>query len=413
MLIKIATKKYLIIAPLFYSIGDASEQINYGIARAKILGARLIIIKPYRFTQILSYKICNKALFEKINFCKYDFYDYFASLSLNFLYNLLFFIKRLLKKTIFKKFKFKKNEEWNFLYSGLRELWPYHVDNINQIIDDPIIRQIQIANNIELKISHSQFNTFLSDHQLDRSSKYVCLHVREPGFHGDYSRRTYRNADIDTCNLAITFLIENNIAVIRMGDALMKPLSIKHPLIIDYAISKYKSEEMDLALIKNCVFYIGMQAGIWDTALLFQKPVLTINQYEWFAGYPLKVIDRCIFKKIKINGKVLSNIERMKLPFHYTNNMVDFSDGIEIIDNNENEILAAVENYLNEFLDDFKSSNKYCDVNLKRFYDERSLTLIKELLEIRNTKEFPVPYFHFGRILIRNRSSIGYAYKEI
>ena len=413
MIVKFGNRKYLIITPSFYSIGDASEQINFAISRSRLLKSKLIIISPYSFTQILKYRICNKALLKKIILGEEDLVDISIKFVATLMINIYFFLRRSIKKIFFFKFIFIKNEEWNFLQIGFRSLWPYAIDSINQILSDPIIDEIHSENFISLTFPIKNFETFLNEHRLGNGHRYICLHVRESGYHGDYGKKVYRNADIDTYNLAIKFLIENGIAVIRMGDSTMKKLSISHPLLIDYARSSYKSEEMDLALIRNCIFYIGMETGIKDTALLFQKPVLSINQYEWFSGYPLKKIDRCIFKKFKINGKELSNIERMDLPFFFSNNMLDFGLEVEMINNTDEEILLAVKNFYTEFINEFKTISEWCDQELKKHYEQRSLILIKELVEQSKIKRPVVPYFHLGRILLRNRCSIGYAYKQL
>ena len=135
--------------------------------------------------------------------------------------------------------------------------------------------------------------------------KFVCLHVREGGFKNDQNRRPYRNADINNYNDAIKYLIKKGIYVVRLGDITMKKNDLQDPMYWEYCHSKIKSDLMDLYLIKNCEFYIGMQSGPQDVAMLFDKPTLTLNCYEWFYNYPLKYFDRSLIQNIKNKTEII------------------------------------------------------------------------------------------------------------
>ncbi|NUM42090.1 MAG: hypothetical protein HUU45_10735, partial [Leptospiraceae bacterium] len=63
--------KYLIVTPLFYSFGDACEQIYWALARANLLDKKLMIIPPFKFTQLLLYKISNNEVF-RLEFNYYE-----------------------------------------------------------------------------------------------------------------------------------------------------------------------------------------------------------------------------------------------------------------------------------------------------------------------------------------------------
>ena len=109
---------------------------------------------------------------------------------------------------------------------------------------------------------------------------FVCVHVRESGFRNDAGRREDRNATIGNYVKAFERITERGGWVIRMGDATMTKLPEMERVIL-YAFTKYKSDLMDLFLIKKCGFFIGCQSGILDIASLFQKPTLIINMYNW------------------------------------------------------------------------------------------------------------------------------------
>ena len=62
-IIQIFLNQYYFVTPLFYSFGNAAEEIYWASARARVLGRKLIILRPMKFTQILNYSICNTELF--------------------------------------------------------------------------------------------------------------------------------------------------------------------------------------------------------------------------------------------------------------------------------------------------------------------------------------------------------------
>ena len=81
-------KNYFIISPCFYSIGNAAEEIFWGLHKAKSINKTPVIIKPYKLTQALKYKICNEELFDldfkNNNVKKYEY------IIINFIFNLKF-----------------------------------------------------------------------------------------------------------------------------------------------------------------------------------------------------------------------------------------------------------------------------------------------------------------------------------
>ena len=60
---KYISNKYFFVTPLFYSYGNAAEELLWASARAKVLGRKLVVIAPARYTQILGFSICNSELF--------------------------------------------------------------------------------------------------------------------------------------------------------------------------------------------------------------------------------------------------------------------------------------------------------------------------------------------------------------
>jgi len=371
-------KKYLHVTPSFYSIGNAAEEILWAYKRSKIDDLQLNVIAPYSWTEFLSYRICNRELFCLI----FDFYKKHNILSSAYLalvrlvVNIVFVFKRGVSILSRKYINLALSEAWNFPEVGKKKYWPVYDDfskRITLIKNDKIVAKIHERFEVKLrnktKIICAQR---LAAFGLPENAKYVCLHVRDAGFHGDNARRSYRNADIDTYKKGIDYLVSKGLYVIRMGDSKMKKINFTCEKLIDYPFTSIKSEEMDLFLISNCEFYVGMQSGIYDVALLFDKPVLLLNMVDWFFAYPMKVYDRGLLKKVKMRGseEFLEMKDRFNLPFRYTDVRSKLSDEIEFYANNPDEILLAIKEYYKDYLMGFTSDRSLsCKSNSLMYMD--------------------------------------------
>jgi len=127
---------------------------------------------------------------------------------------------------------------------------------------------------------------------------FVSIHVREAGYKGDKkdSLDNYRNADINSYEKAIKYIIEKGGYVIRVGDPKMLPLRINDPKLIDYARSDVRSSRMDLFLFTQCKFFIGTASGPTATPLMFDIPTVGTNYapigHRLFSGKSLIIHKR-------------------------------------------------------------------------------------------------------------------------
>lgn len=407
------TDKYLILTPLFYSFGDAGEQIHWAHARANLLGKKLMKIPPMKFTQILSYSICNTELFKLDLGYSETIFDKILKFVLTIYINVKFFIVRSFALVLKFKFNIRLAEHYYFPQYGIPCLWPdlsNGTSSLENYFRDPVLQKIEtlpppkINADREL-VAKKEFEKFTGK----VPEKYVCLHVRDSGYFGDSGRRPYRNADINTYIPAIKLLIKNGFTVIRIGDASMRPCNFKNEKFIESCFFESKSEIFDLYLIQNCEFYIGMQSGPLDIAVLFKKPVLLLNMYEWINGYPRKKCDRGYLKKAVIPGigKINNFKQRASLPFNYTDQTREYtSDEISFIDNTSAEILYCVKEFLTDYESGFKRNPGRKLIENQKFYRKRSGILLKELCEnppFRNWFELP-------RLIFKNYSSSGFFY---
>jgi putative glycosyltransferase (TIGR04372 family) len=107
---------------------------------------------------------------------------------------------------------------------------------------------------------------------------YVCLHTRDAAHYLEYkgTGQTHRNAPLEACMDAIRFITSQGGWVIKLGG----PNSPKLPQLertVDYALSEYRSELMDIYLIRHARAFIGTTSGLTNVAVSFGIPSAIVN----------------------------------------------------------------------------------------------------------------------------------------
>jgi putative glycosyltransferase (TIGR04372 family) len=107
---------------------------------------------------------------------------------------------------------------------------------------------------------------------------YVCLHVRELGYHDQNVDlgNANRNSDLQNYLTAMEFVVSRGGRVIKMGSH-KAPHAAALPGLIDYAHSQFKSEAMDVALIRHARFFIGTTSGLANVAISLGIPTAQVN----------------------------------------------------------------------------------------------------------------------------------------
>ena len=285
---------YFVCTPLIYAIGTASDQIMTAAAYARRSKKKLIIIKTRKFQKLLNYKICNNPLFDSLIVNDQEPNNFFLYKIIDFLIQAEFVVRRAM--AIFLKHYFKLNigEDFRFAYLGSTGLYSENqLENFNKILPLSIKER-----NVDLKKNDKQVCSRLLNLNNFQDQKFVCLHVRDAGYHGDKLRRPYRNSDINNYIDLIELLISKNYLVFRIGDTTASKINYKNKKFIDYPFTELKSEIMDLYLLKKCEFYVGTPSGTLTTADLFNKPVFLTNLIDIFPTFPRKKYDRGMLKKI-------------------------------------------------------------------------------------------------------------------
>jgi len=114
-------------------------------------------------------------------------------------------------------------------------------------------------------------------------SKWVCIHARDSAYLrseyplSDYSYHDFRDTDIEDYEPAMLALANLGYYVIRMGKFVEKGISVRHPMIFDYASSEYRQDFLDIYLAARCSFFVSSGSGIDGVATIFRRPQLFVN----------------------------------------------------------------------------------------------------------------------------------------
>lgn len=198
---------------------------------------------------------------------------------------------------------------------------------------------------------------------------FVCLHVRESGYHADKNDPTqvWRDSDIERYDEAIEAIVQRGGWVIRMGDAGMKPMR-QRAHVIDYALSPLKSEWMDVVLCASCRFFIATNSGLGIVPATFGVPAVAVD-YMPLAN-ELYIKNGCFLPKLcwlPIENRYLSFDECMQAPMGYTHSGHSFA-GITLRQNTAEEIRELVVEMMDRL--DGKLPHDEAAVALQARFDE-------------------------------------------
>ena len=177
---------------------------------------------------------------------------------------------------------------------------------------------------------------------LPEGAWYVCLHVRESGFHKGWNSRypSMRDATIEDYRPAIDLIVRSGGWVIRMGDPTMKKLPpLAH--VVDYAHSSLKTPKADILLSLGCRFFLGTNSGIATIPAIYGVRCVFSN---WLpVGLPLWPSQDLMIPKLMYDekkGRELTLEEMFRSGLAFVQNWADLPEGIRLRDNTPEEIVA-------------------------------------------------------------------------
>ena len=352
------SRRFYFLTPHPYAIGNCSEEIYLGLIKAKEQNKRLFLIYLLDIPFIFRFNLTNKSIF-LIN-SKYIYNpNKIIIIILRILLTLLYIPVRSSSLLLYKLYNIRLDDSFSFPTIGRDDLFlpETSINNFqyNLISSDRWKEKYQYKFDISIQsLSKQQVLELVYQLGIPPNAWFVCLHVRESGFRNDKGRREHRNSNINSYIPAINHITSNGGWVVRMGDDSMSKLpNLKN--VIDYPHTSFKSELMDLVLIKLCYFFIGCQSGIFDVAKLFNKPVLLVNMINWTFGGPLHYQDRGILKHLysKNKKRYLSINEMYTSDWSVQNINSTVNSDYSFADNTEQEIFDAVNEYYKLLSDDF------------------------------------------------------------
>jgi putative glycosyltransferase (TIGR04372 family) len=177
-----------------------------------------------------------------------------------------------------------------------------------------------------------------------RGSFFVSLHVRD-GSTGRNGLRNGRNCDINSYVPAIKSITECGGYVFRMGDRTMKPLP-EMPQVIDYAISPYKSDWMDVFLWACSRFFVSTTSGPNMIPPTFGVPQLWTNAVS-FGSLP-QLANTLLIPKLwysQAKQRLLTFSEMLGCPAGWCERP-SLGDDLVLVDNSAEELEAGVREML-------------------------------------------------------------------
>jgi len=267
---------------------------------------------------------------------------------------------------VYREMRLQEDLEWGFLTNDERsalvqEFWELDFPDTGALFYAHAAAKIQNQWEAEqraplLQLTDAQkaaIPALLDQLGIPRSAWFVCLHVREPGFHARWNQiyRSARDADVGTYEEAITEITRRGGWVIRVGDASMAPLP---PMAqtVDYARSRFKSQLADILLCAGCRFFLGTNSGLSIIPGIYGVPCLLTNWVplglpNWF-GRDL-VVPKLI--RDETNDRFFTAAEIYDNSIGYTQNSEHLPAGVAFVDNTPGELREATVQMLEELED--------------------------------------------------------------
>lgn len=203
------------------------------------------------------------------------------------------------------------------------------------------------------KAEITECDLILNSYGIESNDQIICFHVRDPFFHsGENAEFGPRDSHISLFEPAMLYLANKGYKIVRVGRAVLFPVSVKHKNIFDYAISNVKSDTLDIYLMSRTLFTVGTLSGLESVSTMFRKTLCPINCVEWrgLDSYNSQQCPIFLPKKFfwKKNLKPLSIKEIVDTQsYEFLLNEQFEEAGIIYRDNDPNDIIDAIEETLN------------------------------------------------------------------
>jgi putative glycosyltransferase (TIGR04372 family) len=174
---------------------------------------------------------------------------------------------------------------------------------------------------------------------------FVCLHMRDANYYGEVegTGQTHRNAAVQNYVSAIQYITHQGGYVIKLGGK-ASPILPKMERLFDYSQSKFKSDILDLHLIRQGRYFIGTTSGLTHVPLSFGVPCALVNCVTIDAQLWGKEVRFALKPILTRDGRMLTQRALTSTPWRWrvfsANVMMRY--GVKAIENTSDEILETV-----------------------------------------------------------------------
>jgi len=265
-----------------------------------------------------------------------------------------------------------------FLSWILKSMTMFRLASLNcskyeRVFNQPRLSFKIFANNLKLESliniplgDYRYLYNFLEKLGFKSNDWFVCIHAREAGFSPvDDQIQMHRNADINSYDRAIRYILRMGGWVIRLGDSSMKKILSCDEKVIDYAHSELKSEMLDVLLCKHAKFILGSSSGICTLGSLLGTPCAISNIMPvadaWFTRFDIYTTKKIFVIK---EQRVLTLFEMMTLPVCNFRFASEYDEaGYTYFENSSEEIYNLCAEMFDFINRRFIRSRKQLDVN--------------------------------------------------
>lgn len=337
---------FVFLTPCISVIGNCSEEILFGLIRARREHKKLVILFPYDLPWKFRFPVTNREVFDVASPHRLVLPApvlALARLALTALFGPLRALSLILGKILGPWANF--NGRFTHPTLGATTLWKPDEEPSEfrwEVAESyHWTEELQKPLTVGLKPEkRARAHAARLEMGVPEGAWFAGLHVREGGFYND--QYACRNATIANYLPLIREITSRGGWVVRLGDKSMTPLPPMER-VVDYPHTRFKSDLMDMYLLSECRFYVGMSSGILDTAFLFQRPMLITNMTNMTFVYPRRPEDRGIPKHVYSKSKMrfLSLREILDAPFE-AQHFHTLGEDFELFENTPEELREAV-----------------------------------------------------------------------
>ena len=388
-------KGYLLFCPKSHNFGGFHESLLWALKIKKYKNYKIIINFPLISTHG-HYKTFFKKNYGKKIILNYlntlSFREIILSLMLTLLGNILILIVKLKFLFLFNLIFKKKFDKFKFPFLGF---------GLRQIEEFDTYSKIEINNILETNINLG------SKKVIQNNTVSFCVKDNNYSLYKDIS--AFASADINNYKKSIIYLINNGYKISRVGENSMTSIDFKHSQFRDFSRSKKHFEYLHEE-IKNSDFYFGTGASHSLIPDLYDKNKVITNNIDFIQSSVSNTYKNFgIYKKIFcLKQKKILSLEEIffdgNLFFLKIDELVK-AKKIILLDNNPEEILSVVKDFLQKKNHSHKISNLLYEFEeLKR----KAINYHKR----KNIKSFYISMYENSKISIPDDYLNSYLYNS-